>query len=97
MESTNHDDCMNVVGHYHNAINQHIGMVCRCDRNFVLCNRARTRQDDPGIDHRSESAFFPFGANGHEIPTRSAVIPIGQTGSFNSISFLEESHDSTSY
>ena len=77
MESTYHDDYMNMVGHHHNAINRHIGIVCRCDREFVLCYRAGMRQDDLAINHRSESTFFAFGANGDEVPTRSAVVPVG--------------------
>ena len=93
MNSINHDDGVNVIGHHNENIDPNVGIVLDGRWEFVVGNHAGRRQHHLAIYNGAERAFLVFGADRYEIPTARAVVPAGEAGGLDSLFVLEHGHD----
>jgi hypothetical protein len=86
------DNTVQVVGHDHPFIQNHVGSHLRRSAPFLGHNLPGGGQDHFAIRHVAEKGDVIPGAHGHKIPAGCTVIPAGQPRRFNPVSIPEFGH-----
>jgi hypothetical protein len=68
MGSLNPNDGVDVIGHHHIPVDDHVHVVVRDGFHFGLSNDSRVGKHYLSIDRTAERALFVLGAEGDKVP-----------------------------
>ena len=90
----NRHDGMHVVWHHDERIDLNVVVMSVQGLQFSLRNAPEGRKQHFAVCNRPENASASLRANGYEVPTTGAIVPVAKTRALDSVFVLVEGHDS---